>query len=163
MNGLVRARHPEGGDVQARRPLGVDGGFDDGDVLAGDERDDVRGHDLIRDLDGKQSEGRHVLRRHDPDVRAGDGHDRSGAHATLAVRQRRHDDGAVGLAIGHDGRRGARRRREAEPGRAERYGKDGGECNLHRSRIGDLWPIAQRFSDQCAWALGVVRVGLRQV
>jgi hypothetical protein len=100
VDGLVRPRRTEGGDVQTSREGRVDGRFDDRDVLARDERDDMRRHDRIRDVDGKQPERRDVLRGHDPNVRSGDGHDGSRADASFAIGQRHHDHGTVGRTIG---------------------------------------------------------------
>lgn len=85
VDGFVRFRRAERCDVEARRTGGVDGRFDDGDVLAGYERNDVRGDDLVGDLDREEPEGGNVLRRDDPNGRAGHGHDGPGTDATLAV------------------------------------------------------------------------------
>jgi hypothetical protein len=155
VNGFVRPRRAEGGDVQASRAGGIDARLDDGDVLAVYERDDVGGHDLARDIDGKEPEGCDVLRRHDPNVAPGNGDDRPGSDTTFAFGQRGYDYGTLSSAVGEQrlrrerGRFGASRHRGTERKRAESQGKGGGGCELHRSSIRDLRPMSQRFSNQC--------------
>jgi hypothetical protein len=100
VDGLVRPWRAEWGDVQASRARRLDRGFDDGDIFARNERNDVGGDDLVVEPHREKTERRNVLCRDDPDVCPRNRDDRTGTDAALAIGQRRHDHGTIRGAVG---------------------------------------------------------------
>ncbi len=115
MDRLARARPADRRDAQAGGEGRVDAGVDQGEILAGNELDDLR----LRlraavETDRERAEGRDVFGSDHPDLVARDGDDRTGTDAVV-LRSARHDnyrtiaDAAERVGAGRGGQGGKHR------------------------------------------------------
>ncbi len=123
---LVGPRPADRCDAKGRGKDGVDGRVDEGEVLPGDELDDLG---LCRNAaiesDGERSERGDVLGGDHADVAAADGDDRTRADAVVQRAVRDHDDRSVVRAARRLGGCGGELQREQRSQKARRVKRGG--------------------------------------